>query len=480
MVDTKQREKKLILNTIILGIGTVIPKLSSFIILPILTAYLTKSEYGTYDLIVILASLLLPAVTLQLQTAGFRFLIKCNDDENKKRKIISNILLFIIPTSLIVLVFLFFILYKYSLIDRTLIGIYFLGDILYSTFGQISRGQSKNKTYAMGSIIYSIVNMILTVVLIYVFRMGLTGVLISLCLSTVIPTLFLGYKTSIFKYFRIGLFDKKILKELLKYSWPMVPNSLSMWIMNTSDRLIIIGTPGLGIEANAIYAVAKKIPNILTIVQSTFTMAWQESASIASDDNDASEYYTKMFDTVFCFMSMAYIVLLISMPILFKILIKGDYSDSYNQMPIIIAGMFFFSVSSFLGGIYVAKMKTKSVGITTFIAAIINLITCLLLIRKIGIYAASISTLVSYVFLSIYRMIDVNKIIKVKYNLKKILLILLILIIISLFSYFKNIYIYITYSIASLIAAYIINKNMICAIINNLKEKIKKKVKRKK
>ena len=60
------REGKLVKNTLILSIGTFLPKLASFVTLPILTAYLTKEEYGTYDLITVLVSLLLPAVTLQI------------------------------------------------------------------------------------------------------------------------------------------------------------------------------------------------------------------------------------------------------------------------------------------------------------------------------------------------------------------------------------------------------------------------------
>lgn len=465
-----KREKKLLINTIILGIGTFIPKLSSFIILPILTANLTKAEYGTYDLIVVLSSLLLPAVTLQLQTAGFRFLIECNNDEENKKKIISNIMLFILPISLISLLVLFFILSKYSILNRILIGIYFLGDVLYSTFGQIARGQSNNKVYTTSSIVYSLVNLFMTVLLIYFAKMGLQGVLICLCMSTFIPSVYMGIKIKILKYFSVKSLDKKMLKKLISYSWPMVPNSLSMWVMNTSDRIVI--TMFLGIEANAVYAVSKKIPNILTIAQSTFTMAWQESASLASNDKDAKEYYSKMFDTILCFMSAIYVLLIIFMPLLFKILVRGDYAEAYNQMTILIAGMYFFSISSYLGGIYIANMKTKSVGITTFIAAIINLLTSLILINSIGIYAASISTLISYIFLSIYRMIDVNRFTKLKYNMKKIFIIVLILFCISLLSYFNNLYVYIIYSIFGLCFSFLINKEIISSMFNEIKKKI--------
>ena len=61
-----KREEKLVKNTIILAIGTFLPRVASFVVLPILTEYLSQEEYGTYDLITVLVSLLLPAVTIMV------------------------------------------------------------------------------------------------------------------------------------------------------------------------------------------------------------------------------------------------------------------------------------------------------------------------------------------------------------------------------------------------------------------------------
>ena len=109
-------------------------------------------------------------------------------------------------------------------------------------------------------------------------------------------------------------------------------------------------------------------------------------------------------------------LLIAATPLLFRILVRGDYSEAYFQMPVLFLAMFFFSMSTFLGGIYVAYMKSKSVGITTTIAAGVNLIIDITTIKWIGLYAASGSTLVAYIFLFAYRIIDVQKIIKVKVN----------------------------------------------------------------
>ena len=467
------RETKLSKNTFILGIGNVIPKLSSFIVLPILTGHLSKSEYGAYDLILVLAALLLPAVTLQLQTAAFRFLIDEKNNFENQKKIVTNIFSYILPVTLFIIIILFFILSKYTYILRLLIGIYFLFDLLRAAVGQIARGLGYNKIYALGSVVSSTIELICTLLLIYYFDMGLIGVLICLCLSNSLATIYMSFKVKLFKYLNLKLVDKKELKKLIHYSWPMVPNSLSMWVMNASDRLVL--TFFLGLEASATYAVAKKLPNVLTILQNTFTMAWQESASLASKDLDSASYYSKMFDIIFSIMAGLMMLLSASMPLLFKILIHGNYDEAYMQIPIILISMFFFSIASYLGGIYIAQKKTKNVGITTFVAAIINFLTCIIMVNSCGVYAASISTLISYLVLMIFRMIDINKYIKIEYNFKRIVPIVASLILVTFISFNRNMIFNIFNIILSIILTVLINKKIIVELFKYVKKKLNRK-----
>ena len=235
---------------------------------------------------------------------------------------------------------------------------------------------------------------------------GLSGVMLSMNAATVIGILFLFLYLRLWDYIDVSSFNKKTLKELLGYSWPMIPNNLSNWVLKLSDRLVI--TSVMGIEANAVYAVANKIPNLFITVQATFVYAWQENASLAVNDKDVDDYYSGIFDSIFR--------LLVATPLMFKLLIKGDYVEAYYQMPLLFVGMMFSSIASVLGGIYVAHKKTVNVGVTTMIAAVCNLAIDLACINFIGITAGSISTLVSYLILTIYRMIDVQKIQKIKYR----------------------------------------------------------------
>ena len=290
--------------------------------------------------------------------------------------------------------------------------------------------------YSISAILSAIGKVLFTVVTVLWLKKGLLGTVISLFAASTISFIFILLSTKIYQLFDCSAFDRELLKRMLQYSWPMVPNSLSAWIMRVSDRFVVAAF--LGIEAQAVYAVANKIPSILTLAQSTFTLAWQENASIASKDDDASDYYTSVFGTLFNLMAGFFGILISVTPILYKLLIRGDYSDSYNQIPVLFLAIFFFSMSTFLGGIYVAYKKATSVGITTAVAAAINLLVDLGLINYIGLYAASVSTLVSYVFLFIYRMIDVQKIVAVKYNIKHILFVIMVMVLESVLCFMQK------------------------------------------
>ena len=466
------RENALAKNTIILTIGKFLPQLFNLVTLPIITGKLTTAEYGTYDLILTLVALLLPIATLQIQSAAFRFLIDARKEEDRKTEIITNIVAFTTVISLAALLILFFALYKLDWLTRTLISLYFFFDILNQTLGQIVRGLSHNKEFAISSILLALINMLVIVATLDIVNWGLNGVLIAAIISSAVSNIYLTSRINIKHYLKMNELSKKCLLQMLKYSWPMVPNNLSSWVLKISDRLVI--TFFLGVEANAIYAVANKIPNILNIARGTFVMAWQENAALVSKDEDATAYYSKMFDVIYSMIIGMTGLLIAGTPIMFKILIRGNYDAAYYQMPLLFIGVFFGCMSAFQGGIYVAYMKTASVGITTMLAAACNLLVDFLLVNRIGITAGSISTLISYFLLFIYRMFDVRKIQDIKYNYMKLIGQSLVIIVMCVLCYIRNIYLDIINLVIGVLFCVLTNKEMIEQIVSKYMKKVKK------
>ena len=470
------REKEFVKNSAILSIGTILPKLTSIITLPIVTEKLSNAEYGTFDLITILVALFLPVATLQMQAAGFRYLVGVRGDKEEQTSIISNITFFTVPICVAALVVLYFFMNSISPMTRMLILSYFLVDTLLLTGRQIARGLAMNSVYSISALLNSILEMVLTAVLLLKFNMELDGVLIALLFSQSTSLIYLLLKTRMIQYMKFKAFSFKQIKSLISYSWPMVPNCMSMWVMRVSDRFVI-SFSYLGTAGNGLYAVANKIPQLLQIAQSTFAMAWQENASLSVEDEDSGEYYGKMFTNVFNILVGMMGLLIAFTPIIFIILIRGDYGESYNHMPILYIGVLFSAVSSYIGGVYVAHMKSKAIGITTMIAALMNFLINIIFVHFIGIYAASISTAVSYLWLAFFRMRDIQKIQKIKFEYKKILVLTGILIIMSAACFVRIIYIDIVNMVFSVAMAVYLNKNLIMPSIRKIKSKFKGKSK---
>ena len=457
------REKNLVKNTFLLSLGRFLPKFVQIITLPIITDRLTKSEYGTHDLISTLVMLLMPIATLQIQSAAFRFLIDCRNDKQKSSEIISNILTVVFPVSLIVSTGIVVFFPGFGLTLKLIIGLYFFLESLETSLAQISRGIGNNKAYSIAAIALAWINGAGIVLALKLMNKGLMGLMASIAFSYTMALLYLFTTLRIWEYFDASLISMKKIKELMSYSWPMIPNNLSNWALKLSDRLVI--TAYLGMEATAVYGVANKIPNILGMAQSVIVNAWQENASMAVNDKDSTAYYSKIFDSVFCLM-IGFTALLIGMtPVVFKLLIRGDYEDAYIQMPILILAMFFYCISGFQGGVYVAHKRTKSVGLTTMAAATINLAIDFLLVNHIGITAGSISTLVAYIALYVFRTVDSRKFQPINYELKKQGFLFVLITVMLFMCFVRNFYLNCINMVLGVTVFCILNKNLVMKFV---------------
>ena len=464
--------KDLAKNTAIVSIGKICTQLITFLLLPVYTAVLSNEEYGVVDLLNTLTSLLLPIVTLQIEQGIFRYLIDCRENNEKQIKLITTIIRFMIIQSIACIVIFLCVSpfihneYKYFLMANLLMGIF------SSLLLQICRGLGDNATYAIGSFITGAFTVVLNVIFIVAFRWGAYGMLGATAISNFICAVYIFLKRKIYKYIKPKQFDKKILKEIIKYSVPLIPNMISWWIVSASDRTIISAV--IGIAQNGIYSAANKFSGVFTTLYSVFNLTWTESASININSEDRDEFFSKILDFVIRFFGCLCLGTIAVMPFAFNILINEKFAEAYYQIPILILGSVFNILVSFVGSIYVAKKLTKEIAKTSIISAVINIFVNIALIKSIGLYAASISTVIAYALMFIYRWIDVKK--YVKFNVNKILMFALTIMYgITIFTYYlKNTTISVVVLVIVVIFAIITNLNSVSYLKQIVKDKIKK------
>lgn len=466
------RGKELAKNTIIVSIGRICTQGISFLLLPLYTAKLTTEQYGTVDLLNTYITLLIPIIIFEIQQAVFRYLIDVRKEEEEKKILISSTFFSCILQSIIFLII-------YTAISKWIINDYkyFLATNVVATIFstimlQISRGLGDNKTYSIGSFITASMTIILNVIFILIFNFGAYGMLMASLIANILCALYIVIRLNLISYIRTKYFSFNKLREMWRYSVPLIPNSISWWIMAASDRTII--TSYLGVESNGIYSVANKFSSIFNTLYGIFNITWTESVSVHIHDEDASDYFSKMINKLFKLFASLCFGIITCMPFIFPILINESFSEAYNQIPILMFGALCNVMVILVSGLYIAKKMTKQVTQTSFFSAIINIIINFLLIRYIGIYAASVSTFVAYFIMMIVRMFNIKKHIDIQYDKKSLGYISIISIGILISYYINNIVVNIIALVVAIIYAIIVNKDMIKMLKNMIKKENRK------
>ena len=465
------KSKEFIKNTIILFIGKFATQFMSLLLLPLYTHYLVTEDYGTVDLLQTYISLFVPILTFRIDSAVFRFLIDKRKDQDGIRKILSNI--FGILGIGIVLTFIFSIILKFIVKIKyyEIVVINVIIMMISSVSLQILRGLGKNKEYSIASIITGLSTLTFNVLLIIVFKFDASSILISSSIANIICILYVMLNVNFFKLFSVKKINKKNVKEILLYSLPMIPNSLSWWIVSVSDRTII--SMFLGLSMNAIYTVSCKFSNILNSVFSIISMSWQENATLHINDTDRDNYFSSMINSIFMVFATISLLIIAILPFVFNIIIGNDYMASYEYIPILLYSNSWNVLIGLIGGIYIAKKKTKEIANTTLVSAMLNIFINLILLKFIGLYAACVSTLLSYMIMSIYRYHDCQKYVKLKLKLKEIIFYTFVFGLAS-FIYLKgNLILRFISLILVIIYSVVINKNILSSIIIWLKSKKK-------
>ena len=470
-----KREKNLVKNTFYLSLGKICTSLLTFLLLPLYTGVLSTAEYGIVDLLNTLTILLLPIITFQIEKAVFRELVESRNDDKKISQIITTSSIFIFyQLILFIIIFLFCSLfikndYKFFLM------INIIAYIMLSFFQQISRGLNDIKKYTIGSFISAVVAIIFNIIFLIIIPMGVTGMLLATFIGYFMGASYLFLRLEIYRYFKFKDNKIQILKLLLKYSVPLIPNALSWWVFSASDRLIV--TTFLGVDYNGILAASLKFSSIITTLYTIFDTSWIESMSSHIDDDDIEIYFNNVIDKIMRIFISVSVLMICLLPFAFPLLVNAKFGTGYYLIPISIISALFNTLQGVVVVTYAAKKNTKAIANTSIYSAIINIFVHLLFIKLIGLYAAVLSTLASFAIMSIYRCYDINKkYIKIKINKKLIISTCTLLLIIIPMYYLNNIYLNILSIVFSVIFSIIINKNTIGFIKDMfLKKQIKRR-----
>lgn len=468
MSDNSKRSKDFAKNTAILTFGKICTQSISFLLLPLYTAILEPVDYGAVDLIVTYNTLLLTLVALQFDQGLFRFML--DDRYNKKRNIeLFSSILSISVVQVTVFGLLYYILQPFVTLQyKHYMAVDVILSVFLQLFMQFVRGLGKSADYAIASFISAAGTVIFNVFFLVVLHLDGLGLIYSIILSKTLAICYLFCKNQLWHYYSIKCVNRDVFTAVAKYSIPLVPNNLAWWIINASDRTIIVAF--LGTALNGIYTVANKFSNVFINFYNILNLSWTENVSLHFNDDDRDEYLAAMVTTLFNLFAAACIGIIACLPLVFNSFINEKYAEAYPHIPILMIAMLFRVVVGLYSVVYVAQKKTVSIMLTTIGAALINVVVHLILINKIGLFAASFSTLISFAIVAIYRYIDVNRTLRMHIE-KRSLVLTIIACCIILPLYYHNEF---AWNVVSLLVAicyaFIINKDILRDVSGTLKK----------
>lgn len=469
-----KKYKELLGNVGLLTLSNFGSKLLSFLLVPLYTSVLTTEEYGNYDFVNVTISLLIPILTLNISEAALRFLL----DSKKNKKDVCNISLRINLISILIFMFLAIFNKIFGIIN--ILNNYFIYFILlyiitvfYQYFQNVIRGLDKIKVLAISGIINSIFMLGLNIYFLLVLKLGLAGYFLANIIANIIATIYLFLNANIRDNIRIFYKNNKELKnEMINYSKPLMLNSIGWWINNVSDRYIV--TYLCGVAANGIYSVSYKIPSILSIIQTIFNQAWGISAIKEFDRKDEDNFFKNIYCSYNIIMIISCSILILLTKILAKFLYSNEFYAAWEYMPFLMISIVFGALSGLLGGIFSAVKDTKTLGITTALGALLNIILNVILIKFVGVIGAAIATAFSIFVVWLIRIFKINKYIKLNLNLKKDMIAYIILIVqATIFLIIKNNLILYAVEIILFIAEVVLYNSQIKRTFCLIKEKLK-------
>ena len=400
-----EREKRLLSNTVILAIGTFASKFLVFFMMPLYTRYLLPEEYSTADLISQTANLLIPLACAGITNGVFRFAV--DKDEDPKQIFSSGLSVLLASSILFVLlsplIGLFATLNSYV----WLVAFYVIAANAHAVVAQYIRAKGNTLLFSLGGLMGTALTIAFNLLFLVGFDMGVEGYVLSVVLGDVVVTFVLFLWARLWRDFDPHTVAFSKVRELLKYSVPLIPTTIFWWITSVSDRFLVIAMKGD--EVNGLYAAAYKVPTLITLVCGIFIDAWQFSAISESDKKERQDFFGQVFVIFGSVLFMGASAVTLFSKVATRILLAETYFDSWRYIPVLALAMVFYSLVSFMGSVYTVEKRSVNSLLTSAAGAITNIVLNILLIPRWSAMGAAVATLASYLAVMLIRTADTRR-----------------------------------------------------------------------
>lgn len=467
------RYKRLGKNTVLVFLGSAGSKLITLLMLPYYTRMLSTAEYGLSDLIATYASIMTSVVSCCIADAIF--VLPKNVDREEQSRYFSSGLLF-------------------SLVSYTLWALITAGISCFTNVGTISEYawwifamtisyaiQGYMQQFSLGTdkmLVYSttgIVHVTGLAILAFVFMpiYGLQGYLLSIIIANVLTGLYSFLYSKSFIFFDVHNISKPHLIELLKYGIPLIPNTIMWWIVNGINRPIM--EVEIGLDAIGIYAVANKLPAVITMLFGVFSSAWSVTLLEEFGKPDFNAFFNKTIKVIFFGISLFTVVFILCSKIIVTIFAAPEFFEAWMYVPVLSVGVLISCMSGLIGGIFSAEKKSKYFFYSSIWGAVSSLVLTLIGVKLMGLMGVCLAVAASFLVMVLVRLCYAWKHINL-FSIKYYLGMLLLLVAVSgVMIMSKNTILTLSISVVILVLMFLMNRKEIDGLVLMAKNVVNRK-----
>ena len=373
----------------------------SFLLLPILTRYLSPEDYGTLGIIGATLGVLSPLVGFN----PFLFIItkyhKLGAEEIKKY--VSNNLIIVCATVCIFVPiaslargaineYLGLPLWTFNLIIL-LAGLGCIFSILLSFF-QI---EERPVIYGFFQVSKSLMTISLALYLVVARGWGWEGPFLGDVMAALLFGGLACYIMIKHKYIILDFCQERIL-AFLRFSIPLLPHVIGLWVINAIDRYFVANMVGMA-EAG-VYTVAYSIAMIVGIVHDSLLKAWSPIFYKKINEADRlAEVKHKLVKYTYYYFLLSILmglIFCIFAPPFMRIFVGEKFRGGSAYIFWIVMGYTFNGMYKTVAGYIYHVNLTYILAMITLLAAIINIVLNYILIRAYGAVGAAQATFIAF------------------------------------------------------------------------------------
>lgn len=381
-------------NALLISVAKLFVQGASFLLLPVFTTHMAPAQYGLLELVLAYCALVGPAALLQLDAALFRELIDKRSSGSNAQEVISTVWCFGLLLSVIAGGTVYAVGVLVDLRSVALAGVLLFGFMIVSLSHQTLRGLGRTGLYALSSIVSGVLVIAGNLISLLILKAGAPGVIASTACGYFLGTIVSIIFGRLWRYMRIGSVDLKILMRCLRYAGPLIPNGVSWWLIDAGGRAVLALLHGLG--PVGLLGVANRFAQIFNQLFGYFNMAWIETASVAINDPDRGEFFSRVFNRSLQTGAAVVVILISTIPLYFPLLVGPRFLEAAPLIPLLLSAGLLNSWVSLYSSLYIALRDTRAVLMTTAIAAVVALTLSFFLARPFGAYGIASSAIAAW------------------------------------------------------------------------------------